>query len=188
MRKREWWAAAASLVTVAFLMVTLLSRASSAASTGEIDAEAVVALHRLYASNPAAKLLGEKAKAVLVFPKVKKGGFLVGGLSGHGALRRGDKTLGHYKISAVSLGLQAGGEEFGYALFFMTERALSYLDQSGGWAVGTGPTVVVLDEGKAESLDARSLASDVYVVAFDQRGLMGGIGIEESKIKRTDPH
>jgi lipid-binding SYLF domain-containing protein len=188
MTKRGWRAAALLGVMVVFLMVAVLPRAASAASASNIDTEATAALHRLYASNSASKLLGEKAKAVLVFPKVKKGGFIVGGLRGHGALRRGDKTLGYYKISAVSVGLQAGGEKFGYALFFMTERALAYLDQSGGWAVGSGPSVVVINEGMAESLDARSLKSDVYVVTFNQRGLMGGIGIEGSKITRTSPH
>jgi lipid-binding SYLF domain-containing protein len=188
MTKRGWRAAAVLGAMVVFLMVAVSLRAASAASASNIDAEATAALQRLVASNSAAKLLGEKAKAVLVFPKVKKGGFIVGGLDGHGALRRGDKTLGYYKIAAVSIGLQAGGEKFGYALFFMTQRALAYLDQSGGWAVGTGPSVVVVDEGMAESLDARSLKSDVYVVTFNQRGLMGGIGIEGSKITRTYPH
>jgi lipid-binding SYLF domain-containing protein len=187
MTKRGWRAAAVLGVMVVFLTVAASPHAASAASTSSIDTEATAALHRLYASNSAAKHLGEKAKAVLVFPKVKKGGFLVGGLDGHGALRRGGKTMGYYKIAAVSLGLQAGGEEFGYAIFFMTERALAYLDQSGGWAVGSGPSVVVVDSGMAESLDERSLKSDVYVVTFNQRGLMGGIGIEGSKITRTYP-
>jgi lipid-binding SYLF domain-containing protein len=186
--KRGWRAAALLGVMVAFLMVAVVPRAASAASASNIDTEATAALHRLYASNSAAKLLGEKAKAVLVFPKVKKGGFIVGGLDGHGALRKGDKTVGYYKIAAVSVGLQAGGEEFGYAIFFMTQSALAYLDQSGGWAVGTGPSVVVVDAGMAESLDARSLKSDVYVMTFNQRGLMGGVGIEGSKVTRTYPH
>ena len=173
---------------VVFLTVAASPHAASAASTSSIDTEATAALHRLYASNSTAKHLGEKAKAVLVFPKVKKGGFIVGGLDGHGALRRGDKTLGYYKIKAVSVGLQAGGEEFGYALFFMTQRGMAYLDQNGGWAVGSGPSVVVVDEALASSLDPKSLKSDVYVVTFNQRGLMGGIGIEGSKITKTYPH
>src|ERR1700722_2257364 len=80
MTKRGWQAAVVLTVMVVFLMVAALPHAASAASTSDIDTQATAALHRLYASNSAARHLGEKAKAVLVFPKVKKGGFLVGGL------------------------------------------------------------------------------------------------------------
>ena len=78
-------------------------------------------------------------------------------------------------------------KKFGYALFFMTDAALAYLDQSGGWAIGTGPSVVVVDKGAARSLTTTNLRSDVYAFVFDQRGLMGGIGIEGSKITKITP-
>jgi hypothetical protein len=35
-------------------------------------------------------------------------------------------------------------KQFGYALFFMTPSALDYLEKSGGWAIGTGPSIVVV--------------------------------------------
>ena len=76
-------------------------------------------------------------------------------------------------------------KKFGYALFFMTNSAVAYLNQSGGWAIGTGPSLVVVDQGVARSLTTTSLRSDVYGFVFDQRGLMGGIGIEGSKITRV---
>jgi hypothetical protein len=33
----------------------------------------------------------------------------------------------------------------------MTDAALRYLDASGGWAIGTGPSIVVVDQGAARS-------------------------------------
>ncbi len=97
---------------------------------------------------------------------------------GFGALLRGGRTVGYYRTGGASYGFQAGVKKFGYALFFMTRAALNYLDTSGGWAIGTGPSLVVVDQGVARSLTTTNLRADVYAFVFDQRGLMGGIGIE----------
>jgi lipid-binding SYLF domain-containing protein len=105
--------------------------------------------------------------------------------AGYGALRKKGRTAGYYQTSAASYGLQAGVKKFGYALFFMTDAALAYLDTSGGWALGTGPSLVVVDEGMAKSLTTTSMRSDVYAFVFNQQGLMGGFGLEGSKITKV---
>jgi lipid-binding SYLF domain-containing protein len=69
----------------------------------------------------------------------------------------------------------------------MTDSALIYLDKSGGWAIGTGPSIVVFDKGAARSLTTTNLRSDVYAFVFSQQGLMGGIGLEGSKITKINP-
>ncbi len=161
--------------------------ASLAPSASEIDRSVTIALNQLYTHNAAARALGSKAKGVLVFPDIRKGAFIVGAQYGYGALRRGDKTIGYYRTGAASYGFQAGVKKFGYALFFMTPSALSYLEKSGGWAIGTGPSVVVVDQGLARSLTTTSMRSDVYAFVFDQTGLMAGIGIEGSKVTKVSP-
>ena len=161
--------------------------ASLAPSASEIDGRVTSALNSLYANNPKAQELGAKAKGILVFPDIKKGAFLVGAQFGFGALRKGRRTAGYYQTAAASYGFQAGAKQFGYALFFMTNSALDYLNQSGGWAIGSGPSIVVLDQGAASSLSTTSLRSDVYAFVFDQQGLMGGIGLEGSKITQFTP-
>lgn len=161
--------------------------AQLAPSASEIDQKVTSALNSLYANNPKAKELGAKAKGILVFPDIKKGAFLIGAQFGFGALRKGGRTAGYYRTAAASYGFQAGAKQFGYALFFMTGSGLDYLNQSGGWAVGTGPSIVVLDQGAASSMSTTSLRSDVYAFVFDQRGLMGGMGLEGSKITQITP-
>jgi lipid-binding SYLF domain-containing protein len=153
----------------------------------QIDRNVTAALRDLYSHNDAAKALGAKAKAVLVFPDIKKAAFIVGAQYGYGALREGTKTVGYYRTGAASYGFQAGVKKFGYALFFMTDSALAYLNKSGGWAIGTGPSVVVVDQGAARSLTTTNLRSDVYAFVFSQQGLMGGVGLEGSKITRITP-
>ena len=159
-------------------------RADTAA---EIDRDVTAALRDLYASQPVAAELQRAAKGILVFPKIIKGGFIVGGQYGDGALRKGGKTVGYYNSTAASYGLQAGLQSFGYVMMFLSEDALKYLDRSNGWEVGVGPSVVVVDKGLSRSLTTSTAKSDIYVFFFDQKGLMAGLGVQGSKITRIYP-
>ena len=124
---------------------------------------------------------------MLIFPNIVKAGFLVGGQFGDGALRKRGKTVAYYRSLAASYGFQAGAQSFGYVLFFMDEESLRYLDQSDGWELGSGPSLVMLDKGFAKSLSTTTLQKGVYAYIFDQRGLMGGVGLQGSKITRLTP-
>ncbi len=87
---------------------------------------------------------------------------------------------------AASYGWQAGAQAFGYALFFMNESALSYLDKSDGFEVGIGPSIVVLDEGMGKAMTTSTVTQDIYAIIFDQTGLMAGAGVQGSKISKID--
>lgn len=165
----------------------LAANPARADSASTINQNAWAALHRLYAKEPHTKLLGERAKAILVFPKITKAGLVVGGQYGQGALLQNGRTIAYYSIAAGSFGLQVGAQTFSYALFFMTDSSLDYLRKSDGWSIGSGPSVVVLDKGAAASVTSTTLTQDVYAVPFGQSGLMAGIGIEGSKISRLRP-
>jgi lipid-binding SYLF domain-containing protein len=155
-----------------------------AATREELHRDASGALKNLYENNTAARLLGEKAVAVLVFPDIVKAGFMFGGQIGDGVLLKRGKPAGYYNSVAASYGLQAGLQVFGYALFFMNDGALAYLDKSEGFELGVGPSIVVVDAGIGKSLTTTTITQDVYAFIFDQKGLMGGIGIQGSKITK----
>jgi lipid-binding SYLF domain-containing protein len=171
---------------IGFISITGLTFALTgpavAASATELIRASDAALANLYAKQPKARSLGNRAKAILVFPSIVKAGFIIGAQTGDGVLFEDGLPTNYYNISAASYGLQAGVQSFSYALFFMNDSALSYLEKSAGWSVGSGPTVVVLDKGAAASLTTTTLTQDVYAIPFGQKGLMAGIGIEGSKI------
>jgi lipid-binding SYLF domain-containing protein len=175
------------LIFVSTVIGSLCAGSALAASAREIDTKATQALTTLYKTNPGAKALADKAKAVLIFPDIVKAGFMVGGQFGDGALRKGGKTVAYYRSLAASYGFQAGAQSFGYVLFFMDNESLKYLDQSDGWELGTGPSLVLLDEGFAKTLTTTTLQNGVYAIIFNQKGLMGGIGIQGSKITKIKP-
>ena len=113
-----------------------------------------------------------------------KAGLVFGGAYGEGVLKRGSKVDGYYNSVTGSWGLQAGGQSYGYAVFLMSEKAVSYIHRSQGWEIGTGPTVVVVNEGVAKNLSTSTLKDDAYAFIFDQQGLMAGVSIEGTKISR----
>jgi lipid-binding SYLF domain-containing protein len=169
------------------LALSSLPSTTFADSAAEIDRDVSAALNDLYAGEPTAKALGDKSKAILVFPDVLKAGLIVGGQYGEGALRMGSKTDGYYNTVAVSYGLQVGAQKFGYAMFLMTDSALQHLKESDGWEIGTGPSIVVVDKGAAGALTTTTLQDDIYVFFFDQKGLMAGLGLQGTKITRIQP-
>jgi lipid-binding SYLF domain-containing protein len=156
--------------------------AHAEASARQINRDVDRVLRDLFAVQPKTRELASRAAGILVFPRIVKAGFVIGGQGGDGALRVGGKTVGYYDIGAASFGLQVGVQTFSYVLFFMTQSSLSYLQSSNGWSIGSGPSVVVVDKGAAASMTSTTLTQDVYAFPFGQRGLMAGIGLEGSKI------
>src|SRR5262245_29827256 len=169
------------VVSVTAVMDPVLARAQG------LEHDAKAALDALDQATPAVKTLTGEAKAILVFPRVVKAGFLVGAQYGEGVLLKRGQPAGRYNLAAASYGFQAGAQEFAYAMFFMTDDALAYLDKSEGFEVGVGPSVVVLDEGMAKTLTMTTERKDVYAFVFGQKGLMAGMGLQGSKITKLGP-
>ncbi len=175
------------IFSISILSLLLLPAHSKAANAMELDNDVDSALNKLYRTNSKAKEFSIIAKGILVFPNIIKGGLVIGGQYGEGALRIDGKTEGYYKSVAASYGLQIGAQTFGYAMFFMNEKALNHLNESDGWEIGVGPSIVVMDEGKAKSITTTTTKDDIYVFFFSQKGLMAGLGVQGSKITKIIP-
>lgn len=169
---------------IAFCLMLPLS--IHAASRSELDASSKRVLDKLLADVPAAKALYARATGVLVFPTITKAGFVVGGQYGEGVLWKGGKPVAYYNTAGASYGLQAGAQQYGYAMFFMNQKSLDSLNAKQGFEVGVGPSVVVVDQGMAKSMTTTTVTEDVYAFVFAQKGLMAGIGIQGNKITRID--
>jgi len=152
----------------------------------EIDARADAALERLYAESEEARDLGRMAVAVLVFPRITKGGLMVGAQYGEGAMREEGRTTGYYSIVGASYGLQIGGQVFSFAMFFLNEAGLAHFHENAGWEAGVGPTLVGGDKGWSSSMGTNDLQGDIVPVFFGQAGLMAGGGLQGTKITQIE--
>ena len=172
------------LLLITATIMTFLSITSFAGDKSVLNSDADAALKSLYSSEPKAKDLASKSAGVLVFPNIVRAGFVVGGSGGDGVLYKKDKVSGYYNSGSLSVGLQAGIQSFGYAVFFTSDAALRKFQQSNGWDIGSAPTLVLVDSGVAKDLDTTTLKSDVYAFIFDQKGLMAGVALKGQKITK----
>jgi lipid-binding SYLF domain-containing protein len=174
----------AFVVALAVTAALVVPQRVSAATAAELNREAQAALNALYAKNPGAKAIAKDAVAILVFPSVIKAGLGVGGQYGEGVLYRGGKAVAYYNTAGASVGMQAGGQKYGYAMFFLSEETLKSLDKAEGFEVGVGPSVVVADQGLAKSTTTTTVKDKIYAFIFDQKGAMYALGIQGNKITK----
>jgi len=176
---------AAALAAAGVVAASPFDRANAAST--DLNRDSDQALQMLYRTSPAAAALSQKASAILIFPNVVKAGLFFGGAFGEGELVQGSKVDSYYNSVTASWGLQAGAQSYGYAVFLMNRKAVSYVHSTHGWEIGVGPTVVIVDEGVAKNLSTSTLKKDAYAFIFDQKGLMAGVSIEGTKISRIHP-
>lgn len=171
------------LAMVAIIVsVGVFSIPANATSAEELNNDSAQALRTLYKNNPAAESMSHSAKAILIFPKIVKAGLVFGGSYGEGVLTKNSHFSGYYNSVSASWGWQAGAESYGYVVFLMDNKAVTYLEKSKGWEIGVGPNVVVVDEGVAKNFSSSTMKDDAYAFIFDQQGLMASLSIEGTKI------
>ena len=149
-----------------------------------IDAGVGPTLNALYAKVPGSKELADKARGILVFPNVFDGGAVVGGEYGRGALIVDGRTVGYYKTSSVTLGLQVGAQSRSLVLMFMTQDALDRLSANKGWTAGADASVALLHVGANGRLEGSDGAATVTAFALNNEGLMVGASIDGTKLTR----
>jgi len=167
-----------------FLLLAAFAVGATQAAPKGLDEQATAALNKLYVEAPATKALGEKAKAVIVFPEIFKAALLVGGQGGNGAMFQDGRIVGHYNIGGAAIGLEGGAQTYSYALFLMTDEALASLKSSKGFEIGVEPNIVVVNAGAGANVSTTTAQRDVYAYVFDTHGLMGGVSLQGLKITK----
>jgi len=130
------------------------------------------------------------AKAVLIFPELYKGGFVLGAEGGYGILaarKAGDgwSQPAFYDLVAGSVGLQIGGQVSEVVLTVMSDKALNavldnQLKFGGDMSIAVGPI------GKGLGADTTTnMQADVYSFA-KTAGLFGGVSFEGAGIIKKD--
>lgn len=126
----------------------------------------------------------QRARAVMICPRVFKAGFFFGGSGGDCVLlgRAANGTWSYpafYAIGSGSFGLQIGIEDSSIIMMIMTNRGLNaVLNSHFKFGAGAGIAIATIGAGVQGSTTA---AMGADIVAFAQsRGLYGGISLEGS--------
>ena len=172
--------------TYVAIIALVFATAATAASKQEIDAEVRETLAQFQKQTSAGHELSQRAVGVLVFPKVIKAGFGVGGEFGEGALLVAGKTVAYYNIASASIGLQMGAQARSEILLFMNEGALGGFRSSKGWKAGVDGSVALATLGAGGAIDTETAKKPVIGFIFSNQGLMYNLTFEGSKISRIE--
>ena len=115
------------IMKIAMVFLLALVCTSLTAQVGGWNPERVEdskeALKEMVAENSKLALLKDSSYAYVVFPKVTKGGIVLGGAVGKGVVFKNDETIGEAKLKQATWGLQAGGQQYSEVIFFEDEAA-----------------------------------------------------------------
>ncbi len=173
-----------SLLSFFLICVAVSPGDALAASAEQINIEVDVALEEFGKEVKGGKEFLKKAEGVLVFPSVIKGGFVVGGEYGEGALRIGGKTVEYYSTAAASVGFQLGAQSKTVVLVFMSKDALAEFRKSDGWKAGVDGSVALIEWGVGEDINTIDIDDPIIGFVFSNKGLMYNLTIEGSKFTK----
>jgi lipid-binding SYLF domain-containing protein len=166
------------------LIGLLLSANSFAATAREINVSVDETLKQFSQQVAGGREFLKSAKGVLVFPRVIKAGFGIGGEYGEGALRIHGKTVAYYNIAGASFGFQLGAQARSVILAFMQQKALENFRNSSGWKAGVDGSVALVNVGAGKSLDTLDVRDPIVGFVFGTKGLMYNLTLEGTKITK----
>jgi lipid-binding SYLF domain-containing protein len=123
----------------------------------------------------------ETAYAYAVFPKVGKGGFVVGAAYGKGLVIYKDRTVGRSSLTQGTIGLQIGGQVYAQYIMFKDKTAFDHFTR-GNFEMGAQVSAVAVTLGA--SADA-GYDGGVAVFTLADGGLMFEASVGGQKFKYT---
>jgi len=129
------------------------------------------------------------ARAILIVPRLVKGGFIFGAEGGQGVLlartRHGWSSPAFYTLGSASFGLQIGLEQAELVMFIMSDRALRGIE-AGKVKLGAGAGLTVITLGaSAEAATPANLAGDIILWSI-AKGAYGGLTLNGSIVTPQD--
>ncbi len=183
-----------AVLALVWVLILAVGRPADAASKPEeLVEKAALTIEKLLVDPNLPQLSGfvEKSQAVLIFPQLVKGGFIVGGEGGSGVLvvKGSDGSWSapaFYTLAAGSFGLQIGGQVSEVVFTIMNDAAVDNM-LGDNFKLGADASVAIGPIGQGiEASTTINLRDDIY--AFSKTvGLFGGGSLEGAAIfKRTE--
>lgn len=134
-----------------------------------------------------------KAECVVVYPSVKKAGFIVGAEYGRGAItcRTGQDFRGPWSAPAMfaleggSVGFQIGGEATDFVLLIMNEKGAESV-MSSKVKLGADASAAAGPVGRTTSAETDVVMKAEILSWSRARGVFGGISLEGSTMRSDD--
>jgi len=175
------------LLSLLFVMLLAFSTTATAKSAKSIDKDANKAINMFIEDNKGGDAFLVKAKAFLVFPDIKEAGMFIGGKYGEGVLRVGRTTKAYYSITAASVGMQMGVQQYAMIIAITSDAALNKFLLDDDWKTDVDGKIAMAEWNSKEELDNIDFDDDMVAFVFDSKGMMGSFTMEGTKFKRIKP-
>jgi len=174
----------AGLAATLACAVVGLTRTGQAATTPK-DAELINEAHQTIAlyrkADPGIEAFLHRAVGYVVFPGAGKGGLGIGGAHGTGVLFEHGTPVGKVTMSQVTIGAQAGGQEFSEIVFFEVPKPMHDL-KAGNTSLSAEASAVAVNSGAAAKTKFRN---GVAVFTATKGGLMFEASVGGQKFSYT---
>ena len=108
------------------------------------------ALDEMIEKQPKLQSYKDKSYGYAVFPKVTKGAFGVGGAGGKGIVYKNHVPTGESTLSQVTLGFQAGGQQYKEVIFFENAQAYDKFTNKKVKFDGQASAVAITEGGSVD--------------------------------------
>ncbi len=171
-------------IALAASLAPALARAQGAAQTLVDRATLAVQEMMTQTVSQDPRIMLQRARAVMICPRVFKAGFIVGGSGGDCVLlaRAGNGTWSYpafYGLGSGSIGFQAGIEDSAITMMIETGRGLNAVMDSQ-FKLGADASVAVATVGGSVGGATTAAVGPDIVVYAESRGLFGGVSVEGS--------
>jgi lipid-binding SYLF domain-containing protein len=156
--------------------------AAKTPSRPQLEKDAAKAQAAMLKKDPSVKSLLDQSAGYIVFPKVKEGGFIVGGAGAKGVVYAHGQPVGRAKLSRVSVGALVGGQKYAELVAVRDKSTLDKM-KSGDMDLGGQASAVVLKAGAAKA--ASFGEKGVAVVINPIGGAMVSAAVNGQRIKTT---
>ena len=156
---------------------------SAAFAEDELIIDSASAYSSVMRTNSQYKYLAQQARAIVIFPSVKKLGFIIGGMYGEGIIvynNDGAHSVSGAEISSASVGLQIGYEDNYLVIFVMHDDVIQKMRNSQITLSGDATAVAGNYSADSGSLDV--LNQDMYVFT-NKGGLFAGVSLGGSVLE-----
>ena len=154
----------------------------SRSKKNKIIADSKTAKIEFIKTDPLMTGLFEKAFGYVIFPNVGKGGFVIGGAAGNGAVYERNNLVGMAKLSQLSIGFQAGGQAYREVIFFESEADMERF-KNNQFEFAAQVSAVAVTSGASANI---KYAEGVMVFTMQKGGLMyeASVGGQQFKFSK----
>jgi len=163
--------------SIGLVAAATLSVTAALPIRAQTDAEVKEVIKQFEKGDPGMQAWFREAYGYAVFPSVGKGAVVVGGAHGKGLVYEKAVLIGKTSLTAVTVGLQLGGQAFREVIFFKDKTALDDFTK-GNFEIEAGASAVALKTGASKDLGYNK---GVAVMTATKGGLMYEVSVGGQK-------